>query len=75
MFVCHTVSELRFYGCCHSCYFRIIELYGFFPTCLYSEWITIFSTMPFMLRGVHRNVVETMKLGVGWQVASAKQFS
>ena len=25
MFVCPTVSELRFYGCCHLCYFEIFE--------------------------------------------------
>ena len=38
MFVCLTVPELRFYGCCHSCYltYRMIDS---FPQI--SKWIII----------------------------------
>ena len=27
MFVCPTVSELRFYGCCHPCYIPLTQLW------------------------------------------------
>ena len=34
MFVCHTISELRFYGCCHLCLFRVLTLPAVSP------WLT-----------------------------------